>query len=67
MEGGVIVFLMVFIGIIFLSFFFWIVPVRLWITAIAAGVKVGVNNSINNKINPKIKKVSILNQTDNIY
>lgn len=64
MEGGIIVLLMVFIGIIFLSFFFWIVPVRLWITAIAAGVQVGIFNLIGmrlRRVDPNVIILSSIN------
>ena len=36
--------------IVFLLFFFWIVPVGLWISAIAAGVKVNIGSLVGMRL-----------------
>lgn len=63
MGGGVII-LGVIVGVVFLMFFFWIIPVRLWIAAIAAGVKIGIFNLIGmrlRRVNPDIIGLSLIN------
>lgn len=41
-ELGPIVALLVLVGIVFFSFLLWLIPVRLWVAAFAAGVRVGI-------------------------
>lgn len=56
MEDAVL-FLIVFAGIVFLSLFFYFIPVRLWITALASGVRVSIFSLIGmrlRKISPNI-------------
>lgn len=56
MEDAIL-FLIIFAGIIFLSLFFYFIPVRLWITALASGVRVSIFSLVGmrlRKISPNI-------------
>lgn len=49
MTGGLAIFIIVF-GILFLSVFFYFIPVGLWISAIAAGVKISLLNLVGMRL-----------------
>jgi uncharacterized protein YqfA (UPF0365 family) len=49
LTGGLAIFIIVF-GILFLSVFFYFIPVGLWISAIAAGVKISLLNLVGMRL-----------------
>ncbi|WP_425415772.1 flotillin-like protein FloA [Orenia metallireducens] len=49
MTGGLAIFIIVF-GALFLSLFFYFIPVGLWISAIAAGVKISLLNLVGMRL-----------------
>ena len=62
-TGTVMVIVAVVLGLLLLSVLFTFVPVMLWISALAAGVRVSIFTLVGMRLRRRIRQVFLLQQT----